>query len=306
MQTTILSSLARSGLSWTSKILSFADGVLARDEQVLSRSSLILNKYKWEKFYWNLYVNSENEDNYIKYFQNEIKNDFTFTGISDVKDIKDLNFLLRRKGRCIWRKIKNFNHQIIADRALLSMEWLHQKFDANIVIIIRHPASYVGSCIRQGYFFDFEREIMDQKNLVNNLFKEYLDEINGVIIGKNDILSQHSLLWKIMYSLVAEYEKKYDNWTIIRLEDINKNPLGEFEKLYNKLGLEFTEFCRQKVIEYSTDSKTETPSNGIDDDKRNSKEMIKAWQKLPTKDVSKIRSIVDPVSIRWYGNSDWR
>ena len=123
----------------------------------------------------------------------------------------------------------------------------------------------------------------------------------------SDIIGQGILLWRITNAIIRKYQKKYKNWTIIRLEDLNSDPIGEIKQLYNSLDLTYTSFSEEKIIDYSSSkNSSDDREAGFIDDRRNSKEMIKIWKKLPSDEILYIKNQTNDIWKYWYNEEDWQ
>ena len=113
-------------------------------------------------------------------------------------------------------------------------------------------------------------------------------------------------MWKIIFFVVLKYKEVYQDWTYLRHEDISLDPLGQFKKLYERLGLDFTDEVQEKIVEYSSESNP-SHSTGVDKLlKLNSKKVISHWKNaLSAQEVQRIKEIVGEVSQFYYSDSDW-
>jgi hypothetical protein len=129
---------------------------------------------------------------------------------------------------------------------------------------------------------------------------KYHEQIVDYANTETSIVEEGTLMWKLIYSTVADYQSKYhNNWYFAKHEELSANPMVEFEKLFSFLNIPMNENVRNKITEYSK-PKTES------DLKRDSLKNIYTWQDRLTSD--EIRFIKDDTREVWtnfYQESDW-
>jgi hypothetical protein len=204
----------------------------------------------------------------------------------------------------------NFEHSpartLIKDPfALFSAEWLTSKFNMDVIILIRHPAAFVGSLKRLNWDFSF-LHFLDQPVLMREHLYPFESLMRDDINGKHDFIQRAALLWKIINHVILGYQEKHKDWIFLRHEDISRRPLDHFQFIFGKLNLPFLEETRRKIEEYSNASNpSEAPTNYAFN-KVNSKANIRNWGKrLSSAEIKIIRSIVEDVSCKFYSDDDW-
>jgi hypothetical protein len=190
--------------------------------------------------------------------------------------------------------------------ALMSAEWLGSRFDMNVIVMIRHPAAFVSSMKRLNWGFDPSRWALSQPSLLKDHLVPLEEEIKILRDSKSDIIDQTALFWKVLYFVVLKYKEIYRDWIYLRHEDISLNPLVEFQRLFEKLGLDFTNKVQEEIVEYSSESNP-SHSTGVDKLlKLNSKKIISHWKSvLSSQEKKRIKEIVGEVSKFYYSDSDW-
>ena len=93
----------------------------------------------------------------------------------------------------------------------------------------------------------------------------------------------------------------------MRHEDICRDPLGGFEKIFEKLNIFFSKKIKNRIIS-STQSETVTPEDRNPFHlNRNSRKLAGAWQGLLTaEEIEKLKRIIQSVSDHYYGEQDWK
>jgi hypothetical protein len=183
-----------------------------------------------------------------------------------------------------------------------------EKFNLNIIIIIRHPAAFVSSIKKLKWSHPFSH-FLDQRLLIENLLGAFETEIREYAAKEQDLINQGILLWKLIHFTILSFQREHENWIFIRHEDISRNPLHGFKELFSRLGMEFTESCRAVIEEYSS------PGNPVESDapvgseailKRHSQLAVNTWKnRLSTDEVKIIRRRVEEISSAFYSENEW-
>jgi hypothetical protein len=183
--------------------------------------------------------------------------------------------------------------------ALLSAEWLAERFDMDVVVLIRHPAAFVSSVRRLGWAHSFDT-FLDER-----LLRGPIGRFEAEIRGPGDPLERAALLWRILYTAVDDYRSRHDDWVFLRHEDASREPLATFESLFARLGLDLTPQARAAILAASSGANPEAPesTHAIRVD---SAANAKRWRReLDPGDVERIRELTQDVWPRFYDDEDW-
>ena len=187
--------------------------------------------------------------------------------------------------------------------ALFAAEWLAHHFNMQVIVLIRHPASYVASIKRLGWRFNFTN-FTHQKPLLNGYLKIFKDELYH---PPKDIISEAALIWKCFYHVVNLYRLKYPEWMYYRHEDLSTDANFWFKKIYNNLGIAYGP-TENKTIEQHTseNNPSHPPNNSVHFLKRNSNALIGRWkQTLSKEEIFRIRDIVGETASIFYSDQEW-
>lgn len=183
--------------------------------------------------------------------------------------------------------------------ALASSQWIHDKFAADVVVIIRHPAAFVASIKMKDWQFDFSN-FNDQKNLMSIHLSDFKSEIENASLNQPDIIETGILLWNSLYTIVRHFqENRGDNWYFAKHEDLSLHPHEEFNKIFDFLKLDFTD----KVADYITKSTNATVKSKT---QRNSADNIHTWKsRLNPEEIERIKKGTESVWTHFYSETDW-
>jgi hypothetical protein len=179
--------------------------------------------------------------------------------------------------------------------ALFCVPFLTDRFDVLPVILIRHPAAYVLSIKEKNWWFDFEN-LLVQDHFFTGKMESLKAEVEEFQSNREDrsIIENASLLWKIFYAQVLEYREEHPEWFYITHESLSYDPLSEYRRMFDYLGLDFT-----PGVEYYIHESTRATqgSEFVRDSKSNA---IKWQQKLSALEKETIRSITWDIGRKFY------
>ena len=188
--------------------------------------------------------------------------------------------------------------------ALTAAEWIYHKWNSKNVILIRHPAAFVSSLIRLNWRFNFEN-FTKQPDLIDRFLGPYRSQINN---PPKDFISEASLIWTCITKIIIEYQKLYPNWLYIRHEDLSYDPINEFELLFKRLELSFSNKVKRFIQSTSSHSNPSEVSKKtkVHQLQRDSRKNIKNWKKRLSKyEIKLIREKTEHLSNKFYLEKDW-
>ncbi|MUU78445.1 sulfotransferase [Winogradskyella endarachnes] len=286
----------RSGSTWTGKVIEQAPKVRYVQEPF---NIAMTRKYTPLK-YWFQHISNTSTSlqkkgakKYLNSFLH-ILHVYTIYRLLDVSSIKGVYYFLGDL-------IKRLTYRtIIKDPiAIMSVEWIYNNYNIDVVVLIRHPAAFIASLKVKNWEFDFNN-FLNQPLLLNSYLKQYKDAILIYSNNQKDIIDQGILLWNIIHQTIFLYQKKYkEDWYFVKHEDLSTNPMVEFNKMFAKLNLTVD----SNVINYINET---TKSNKKSELKRNSKENIKSWkQRLSEDEIQQIKIGTEKVWKKFYTENDW-
>jgi Sulfotransferase family len=288
----------RSGTTWVGKMLALASGVGYVHEPFNPRFSA----GRFDRYF--TVVTRENEARYAP----ELERALTFryelgTRLRRRRRPKDVARTLRDFARVQTVRLRHPRPLMKDPIALLSAEWLAQRFDMDVVVLIRHPAAFASSLKRLGWRHSFATFL--DHGRVPEVIRPYEDEIRSQAQEPGDILEQASLLWRLLYDAVASYRDRHDDWVFLRHEDVSLEPMSGFERLYERLDLELTDPVRAEIERASAAGNPSQPPTphavAID-----SAASLGRWRdELMREEIETLRERTSDVWPRFYSDEDW-
>lgn len=293
----------RSGSTWIGRMLALSQetGYIHEPFNLLHSPGICRAKFD----YWYTYICNVNSSKYYSDLKDTLS--FRYSLSSDIKHVRSPLDILRTFRD--WYNFNQYRNQdvrpLVKDPiALFSTEWLEKQFDMQVVIIIRHPAAFAGSLKVANWSHPFVH-FLKQPELMKDYLEPFRKEIEIFARNKRNIIDQGILLWKIFHHVIKEFQGRHQDWIFVKHEDISLNPLQDFELLYRKLSLPFTENIKNSINKYTF--KYSKPNLYNDSTiRRNSRENVKLWkERLTRKEIFKIRAGTEDIANHFYTENDW-
>lgn len=190
--------------------------------------------------------------------------------------------------------------------AVFSAEWFGDRLGSDVIVTVRHPAAVVASWKRLGWNVDFG-QLLDQPLLVRDRLRGFVHELEAARAAEPNVVVRVALLWRLIYSVVSEYCDRRPAFRVVRQEDLSRDPLGEFRRLYEAVGLPFTSEAAEAVTTSSArtnpkETTTEDPHQTQLDSAAN----LEAWRsRLTADECARIREITEETARRYYPKIEW-
>ncbi|MEM9037020.1 MAG: sulfotransferase [Actinomycetota bacterium] len=190
--------------------------------------------------------------------------------------------------------------------AFFSAPWIHTELEADVVVLVRHPAAFAGSLARLGWAFDFTN-LTDQPSLIDGPAAPFADELAAAAVEPGDIIDQAILLWRLIAHVAAEYAVAHPSWTVRRYEDLAAEPTIAVPELARAVGLRWSDAATDAVAELTS---SQLGAHVADGDKggvaRDSRAAMWTWlDRLDPEHVRRVRAGTADIAERFYGDSDW-
>jgi hypothetical protein len=296
----------RSGTTWVGKMLSTGREIAYISEplNVWHRPGVMRAPTQ----YWYTYITQENQKPFEDAFKEMLK--FQYHARLELKSLQSAKdfFRMVRDWWIFWEGRRYSRRPLIKDPfALFSVDWFVKTLKCKAVIIVRHPAAVVSSLLRLGWDFDFS-DFLNQPLLMRDWLKPYQNEMNRKRESIQDVIGRGSLLWKMLYKVVAELKERQPDIILLRHEDLSKDPIREFMQVYDQLGIDFLSANRQAIDSSSSDiNPKEISTKNVHSVRIDSQMNIKNWQnRLSAEEIDRIYNITQDVAAQYYSEDDWR
>jgi len=187
--------------------------------------------------------------------------------------------------------------------ALLSAEWLAERFDMEVVVLVRHPAGFVSSALRHHRILTAPAAFLDQPDLMDGLLGRFRSDLLDA--GDRSELERAILQWRLLNDVVDTYRKRHPSWIFLRHEDLCADPEAAFQDLGRRLGVHLSAHTLRVLDHYSHAGNA--PENDTTWDLRRDSRAIPAlWKtRLTEEQVRLIRARTADVADRFYAPHEW-
>lgn len=256
--------------------------------------------------YWFMYLTEENAAPYERALEDLLALRYPLRSLAKSRSAKQLAQQGPEIARSVAYRVQRRRTLLKDPMALFSAEWLARRFDAEVVVMIRHPAAFVSSIKKLNWGFDYERNWLAQDLLMRDLLGPWADSFRGYQ-GEVDLVGEGIVMWNAMYDVVRDYRERHPDWHFVKYDDLADDPLTGFGDLYARLGLRWDEGARGEVEKSTRESNVkEVPvwrRRAINRDSRAAK---RTWtQRLTPEEVQRVREGVAGVAPSFYADEEW-
>jgi hypothetical protein len=296
----------RSGTTWVGKVLTQNPKIAYVSEPLHLNHSLGVLKQPVDV--WYQYICDENGDQFYSAYQNTIR--FNYQLSDELKNIKDL----KSAGKLVLDLISFFSNKIAVRQVLLkdpfavvSVPWFLKHLNAKVIVMVRHPLSFISSLQRLGWRFDFNN-ILGQPLLMRDYLESFRTDMIRVNQQNGDIIAQGILLWRMIYSIVDQYKDQGLDIMIVRHEDISRKPKKVFTEICVYLGIDLSENINQAILKSTqTSNPSEISENNEHTVFLNSIANLSNWKKrLTESDVLRVLSGTQDIAENYYQQEEWK
>jgi Sulfotransferase family len=255
---------------------------------------------------WFTHIDSENSAQYRPSFERTLAFDYSLRReIIAPASVRERLKAIRDWANFLRFRLLGYRPLLKDPIAVLSAEWLAEEFDAQVVVLIRHPAAFANSILRLQRRHPFTH-FLRQPRLMARYLKPYQDQIARAAAEPPDLLSEAALLWNIIHHVILQYRGVRPDWLYIRYEDLARSPVQGFQRILDYLHLPMTrdtERTIRRLSEYNP--RTERP-DGKQVVRMNSAANVDSWKRrLNPEQVKRMRLQVEHTAKEFYSDNDW-
>lgn len=190
--------------------------------------------------------------------------------------------------------------------ALLSAEWIAARSQAQVVLLVRHPAAFASSIKRLGWRLDVGW-LLDQPALMSGDLAPFRAELEADQRGGSDLLDHAALVWRAFNSVVLRYSRDHPDWCLVRYETLAEDPVGGFRTLFETLGLAWDSRTLAEIQKRnSRDNVGEVAVVSKGGIQRHSRAAMWTWlNRLTDDEIKRVRVATNDVAHHWYDDQDW-
>ncbi len=254
-QPLLVTGLPRSGTSWVGKMLEASGEVVYINEPLNPQhppghSPGVLDASVAHRYH---YICADNEGPWLTAFTDTFR--LRYKPIAELRRNHapyDLGRMLKYGTSFTLGRLKGRRPMLDDPWATVSVPWFSQRMDCQAVVLVRRPESFAGSWRKLGWQVEFG-DLLNQPLLLRDVLGPHEVEMRA-LIDSPDWVAKISLLWRAMYSAIADLRDSLPGLIVIRYEDLAANPVEEFRNLYKELALTWTPSVERGLVRSTTAS----------------------------------------------------
>ena len=170
--------------------------------------------------------------------------------------------------------------------AFFSAEWLAETYDAQVIVLVRHPCGVAGSYLSLDWDSDLPGAIRHPVTGRHSYLNADVERRNS---EPPDRLRDLILQWKLFTAHTLELKARHPDWLFVLHDELCIDPAVYFERIFTELGLSLTPAIENKIRQESTGS---DPQGGHQHSHvRDSRAVVDAWKKkIPEGVASRVLS----------------
>ncbi|MCI0682826.1 MAG: sulfotransferase [Gemmataceae bacterium] len=189
--------------------------------------------------------------------------------------------------------------------ALLSAEWLAEQYQAQPIVLIRHPAAFTSSVKRLGWLTP-AADLLRQPAVMSDWLRPLAGDLERIAARPDDIIDHAIVGWNALHHVIRDFQERHPEWLFCRHEDVSRHPLREFARLFEWLGLDFTDDVVQAIERHSGADNPCEADGQVHQLQRNSAANIWNWQaRLTADEIARVRAGTRALAEHFYGDADW-
>lgn len=252
--------------------------------------------------HWYTYICRENEEQFLPAFKETLK--FNYHLWDEIRSLRSPKDFLRMLRDAAIFSVGRLGHRrpLIKDPfALFSALWFAERLECEVVIVMRHPAAFASSLKRLGWSFNF-KDLLEQPLLMRDWLEPFRSELESAVQQPLDLIGQGSLLWRLIAHFVNEATQHNPRLHVVLHEELSRQPVEAFKKLYAQLGLPFTSrACAGILRATSSQNPQEVSLNWVYSTNLDSAANLENWkQRLTAEEINRVRDLTRDMAGLFY------
>jgi hypothetical protein len=296
----LVTGMPRSGTTWVGRMLT-ASGEVGYINEPLNRTASP-GTVRIPVDHWYPYITAENEERLLPRLEETLR--FKYHLVQELKQCRnrtDLHHTLKTWAGFV--RSRRRRPLVKEPHAVFSVDWFMRRLGSDVVVTVRQPLAVVSSWKRLDWSFDFSH-LLEQPALMRDWLAPVEPEMLRALSPSMDLIDRVALLWRVIYSVVAD--ERFPRVHVVRQEDLSRDPVREFAKLYDALGLRFTKAAAEAVAaSSSSENPKETRVDKPHETRLDSKANLESWrQRLTGDEISRVVRLTDDTARLYYPGPD--
>lgn len=256
--------------------------------------------------YWFMYIHEDNELEFAPVMRDVLSYRYPVRrNLPDVRGARAAALFTRDLAASLRYRARPKRALLKDPIALFSAEWLAQRYDARVIVMIRHPGAFASSIKRLNWNFSFAPWLV-QIDLLRDWLGDFEDQMKASAFEKVDIIDQSILMWNCIHHVIDAYRRKHTDWSFVRHEDLSLDPINGFRELYGRVGLTWNDRVRQGIERLTgSDNPGEVSAWRHGTVKRDSRSVPDVWRRrLTSEEAGRVIEGTRAVASRFYSDAE--
>lgn len=227
----------------------------------------------------NLYVCAENEAEYLEPMRAVVERRFPWRAqVAECRTPGAAARLAKRSLVAAAGRVRGGATLLKDPIAVFSAEWLAERFDLHVVVMVRGPLAFASSIKRLGWAFDFANWA-GQDLLMRDAVAEFDAAVRRAAADPPDLIDQAILTWNATYAHLDRLRVAHPDWLFVDYEALAADPEAGFGRLYGQLGLRLDERRRARITSHTRQGNVaDVPAGEKGGIRRDSRAAVDTWR----------------------------
>jgi hypothetical protein len=255
--------------------------------------------------FWYTYICKDNGDEYLRAYQDLLSHRYHVGAeLASLRSFRDLVRMGRDVAVFARGRFDGRTPLLKDPFAVFSLVWFAETLHCRIITTVRHPAAFASGLKRLGWSFDFA-DLLKQPLLMRDQLEPFRASMQSSSAA--DVVGQAGVLWAAIYGTLQKLPAVVPAIQIVRHEDLAADPIPEFRRLFDCLGLEYTRSAQRAILDSSRpENPPELTRRQVHSVKMDSRASLQNWKRrLSGEEVTRVRQLTDGVWQMYYPAESW-
>ncbi len=254
------------------------------------------------------YVCEDNEEAYLAPLADTIAGRYAWgAGLRSLRRPIDVGLMAKDVARFTARRFGRRRALLKDPIALFSAPWIARRFDADVVVLVRHPGAIMWSMKRLGWRFNLSH-LLRQPLLMRDLLGPWADEMARLAADDApDLAEEAALVWRVLYGIAERWRDEHPGWLYVTHDELSLDPGEGFRRIFEHCGVAYTDEIAQHVRDTTgSGNPVLAPEGTAHALARDSRRNAKAWKQEHAPDeLARLRELCGEAASPWYPASAW-
>ena len=297
----LLTGIPRSGTTWVGRILTVSRELGYINEPFNRSVSPGSLRIPAESRY--PYISEENEEQFLPPFAELLAFQYPLAReLRRCRNRTDLQHTVKS-----WRSFVDSRGRrplVKEPHSIFSAAWFAGRLKSDVVVMVREPLAVVSSWKRLEWNVDFAN-LLDQPALMRDWLGPFESEMRAALSPSWPLVDRVALFWRVVYSVAAD--ERFPEAVVLRHEDLSRDPVNGFRRLYDSLDMTFTARVVEAVrASSSSGNPAETDVDDPHETRLDSEANLGNWRhRLEPHEVARIRELTEQTAALYYSDISW-